>query len=953
MARIWTSLLLIALALPGPSSSQPLNVTFRWSPDRSAVRAFLPGEFNGWGPNSGGAIAPGAISAMTYDEVLDQWFYATTLAVGNTYQYKIHLHYNESGSEYAWISDPLNDRTNPDEYNNSVLNITDPMIFQLSPGIGESGGIREVFAGVFSSSTITSLTLDINGESVDALPYLTGGGILHYALEDAIACSAHLRVTAVTASGKTATAEMGRQAPQVVDKRRADGIRDGATLDPFSPSTATLSLYAPGKCYVHAIGDFNDWQPSDDYLMYRDLAGTDSVHWWIQLDGLTGETGYQYLIDGDMRIADPFSTKLLDPLHDGHILESTYPNLKPYPQGKTKGMVSVITPQEEPFAWTPFDPPPQGELVIYELLLRDFLSNHDYSTLTDTLGYLKRLGINAIELMPVAEYGGNLNWGYQPQFPFALDKYYGPPEDLKRLVDEAHKRGIAVILDVVYNHIDLPSPLITLYGATDDNPWINLPARHPYNVFFDLNHEDPFIRQWLHRANEYWLSEFNVDGFRFDLSKGFTQLDSRGGAAPWEAYDASRVAILQDMADAIWSVNPDAYVILEHFAVDGEERELAGYGTERGLPGMLTWNNVHHAYGEAVMGYHRGGKSDFSRSYFGVEGRGWSQPHVVSYMESHDEQWLMYKIRRYGACERAPFGGSTCNLGQAENFGTYNTRELGTALERMKLAGAFFFLLPGPRMMWQFGELGYGYGDRGEQCLRPNPCPNFAPSRTGVKPIRWDYRDDPLRVKLYDFYRALLGLRRSHSVFRDPSTTVSLDLKGSVKSVRLQNGGDQVQIVGNFDVEARPDPAALPQGEDYWYEYISGDSLLASMELPQLVAGEYRIYSNFGMGMAPAGAVSVGSSRANGISTDVVRVEAYPNPFIDQVTFDATLPESMPVRLEVFDMLGRRTAVVVNQFFRRGSYRWTFAADGMPAGVYMYRMRAGSRIVTGTLTVLQ
>ncbi len=953
MDRAWVSAVVLALVLPCTSVSQPLQVTFRWSPEGNAVGAFLPGEFNGWGPNIGGFIAPGAVSAMTYDADMDQWLYSAPLMVGETFQYKVHLHYSADGSEYAWISDPLNDRVNPADNNNSVVTITDPMVFQLAPRTGMNGQIREVLAGVFSSAPISSITLEINGEAMDGMPFLSSSGVFRYAFPEAAACSAHLRLTAVTTSGRSVVAEVGQRPPQVVDRPRPAGVVDGVTFDNAAPTSATLSLYAPGKCFVHAIGDFNDWQPGEDYLMYRDAVSPDSVHWWLTVEGLTGETAYQYLIDGQLRIADPFSRKLLDPVHDQHITAATYPDLMPYPHGMTQGMVSVIMPPREPFIWTPFEPVTQGELVIYELLIRDFLGKHDFSTLSDTLGYLERLGINAIELMPVAEFGGNLNWGYQPQFPLAVDKYYGPAEDLKRFVDEAHKRGIAVILDVVYNHVDLPSPLITLYGATDENPWINVPARHPYNVFFDINHEDSFIREWLHRANAYWLTEFNVDGFRFDLSKGFTQVDTRDDAGRWGAYDVSRVAILKDMAARIWFVNPEAYVILEHFAADREERELAGFGMDRGLPGMMVWNNVHQPYGEAVMGYHIGGKSDLSRSYFGAGGRGWSHPHTISYMESHDEQWLMYQIRRYGACERASFGGSFCDPGRDDNFGTYNTRHLGTALERMKLAGVFFFLLPGPRMMWQFGELGYGYGDRGEQCLRPSRCPPTAPERTGSKPIRWDYRNDPLRARLYDFYGAILGLRHDQAVFRDPTTDVTLQVKSSVKSFVLRRGGTEVRVVGNFDIEAQPNPIALAEGNGYWYEYVSGDSLRSSGALPELAPGEYRIYSNVRMGAAPDGVVSVGYSAEVEIASIPTAVEVYPNPFLNEVRFEATVPVGMSVKLEIYDMVGRRVALLVDRYVQAGRHRWLFAPDGYPAGAYIYRMRAADRVTGGTLTLMQ
>lgn len=947
-------MLLPALAgLPALAAAQPVDVTFRWIPDSEVVRAFLPGEFNGWGPNENGFIAPGAVSLMTHDPDLDQWLYRATLEAGRTYQYKVHLHHDASGRQYSWISDPLNERINPSEHNNSVVTVSDPMVFQLAPRRSGAGAIRELTASISSSAGIASLALEINGEPIDGLPHLDGG-IFRYAMPEGSGCSAHFRLVATDSRGREASAETGREPPAVVDQARPPGIVDGAYRHGADPTRATFSLFAPGKCFVHLIGDFNDWQPDDRYLMRRDAVRTDSVHWWLDLDGLAGEVAYQYLVDGELRVADLFAEKFLDPVHDAFIAAETYPNLRPYPSGKTEGMVSMLEPPRRPYDWSEFEPPPQGELVIYELLLRDFLQAHDFATLADTLAYLERLGVNAIELMPVAEFGGNDNWGYQPQFAFAVDKYYGPAEDLKRFVDEAHKRGMAVILDVVYNHVDLPSPLITLFGATDANRWINLPPRHSYNVFFDINHEDAYIRHWLSRANEYWLTQFRVDGFRFDLSKGFTQRNTGGNAALWGTYDASRIGLLTRMADHIWSVNPRAYVILEHFADDLEERELAGYGTERGMPGMLLWNNVSHAYGEAVMGYHSRGKSDFSRSYFGSGGRGWQLPHTVSYMESHDEQWLMFRMRQWGACERGPAGGPACDPASHDNFGAYNVRRLATALDRLKMAGAFFFLLPGPRMMWQFGELGYGYGERGEQCLRPGPCPAFAPGRIGAKPIRWDYREDPLRSRLYRFYSSLLELRRAHPVFTDPATVVELDVGGAAKRIDLRLDTVQVQIVGNFGVRPQPDPAALPAHSAYWYEYVTGDSLAAGAGAsPELAPGQFRIYSSARLGAAPEGAVTVGTQELPLALDRSLYVHTYPNPFVGQAWLEFSLPAPARVRLEVFDGLGRRVARLVDSYLAAGAHTAPFDATGLPAGVYLYRLLSGRHSRSGAMLVVR
>lgn len=941
-------LVLILIASSWPVCGQDIDVTFRWLPTQGdgVVRAFLPGEFNGWGPNSGGLIAPNAASLMTYDQDSDQWQYTARLRANQTYQYKIHLHYNASGQANSWISDPLNDRINTNDHNNSVVTIRDPMVFQMARRRNAAGLITEVSAGVFGSEAITALTFELNGESHDGMPYYDNG-VFRYVLPEASACGLQFNLTAEDTLGRVASDEMGVTPPVVTDATRPDGLQDGITYAAQNPARATLSLFAPGKCFVHVIGDFNDWQPNDAYLMKRDAARPDSVHWWLELDGLGPGTEYafQYLVDGELRIVDMFSEKVLDPTHDAQISELTYPDLKPYPTGKTQGMVSVLQTSPEEYTWTTadFTPPPQSELVIYELLVRDFVGAHDYATLIDTLGYLETLGVNAIELMPVAEFAGNANWGYQPQFYFAPDKAYGPARDLQRFVDAAHARGIAVILDVVYNHVDIPSPLVTLYGAANSNPWINIPPRHTYNVFFDLNHEHPYTQYWLDRANAYWLSKYRVDGFRFDLSKGITQRNTHSNPGAWGAYDPSRIALLTRMADHIWTVNPKAYVILEHFGGEREERELAAHGMARGLPGMMVWNNVNHPFAEAVMGYHTGGRSDISRAYYGPGGRAWELPHVISYMESHDEQWLMYSMLRYGACDASPTGGAACG----DQRSTYNVRRLPVALDRLKMAGAFFFLLPGPRMMWQFGELGYGYGERGEQCLRPGACPSFAPSRTGSKPIRWDYRVDPLRVKLYDTWSHLLALRRHHPVFRSTDTRVAIQGAGPVKRVRLSHPTMEVEIIGNFGVRPEPNRTNLTTPPQFWYDYFSGDSLdVTGTQAAALEPGEFHVYTNKRLAPPPSGLITVSAEPPEPAGPALALEQNYPNPFTRATDIRFTLPDPGPVRLEVFDVLGRRVAVLVDaDHLPPQAHTVTFEPRHLPSGLYIYRLQAGSRVV--------
>ncbi|HNU22212.1 MAG TPA: alpha-amylase family glycosyl hydrolase, partial [Bacteroidales bacterium] len=347
--------------------------------------------------------------------------------------------------------------------------------------------------------------------------------------------------------------------PQPTVVELPDGIYDG--INYVDDSTVILCLQAPGKKNVFAIGDFSNWEILPEYYMNKTADGE---RFWLEISSLipAKEYIYQYLVDGKIRISDPYCDKISDPWNDKYIPTSVYPAMLIYPSGKTTGIASVLQTAQEPFAWQieQFSPPSREKLVIYELLIRDFTTKHTYQSVIDTLNYLVKLGVNAIELMPLMEFEGNSSWGYNPMTYFAPDKYYGPKNDLKKLIDECHKRGIAVILDIVLNHAYGNNPLVKLYWddvkqiPAADNPWFNQTSPNPsYSWGYDFNHESPYTKQFVYRVTRYWLTEYKADGFRFDFSKGFTNKPGDG----W-AYDATRIAILKNYTDSIWSVNPQA-----------------------------------------------------------------------------------------------------------------------------------------------------------------------------------------------------------------------------------------------------------------------------------------------------------------------------------------------------------------------------------------------------------
>ncbi len=594
------------------------------------------------------------------------------------------------------------------------------------------------------------------------------------------------------------------------------GTIDGINYLPGNTSV-TLVLYAPNKTRVAVIGDFNNWTQTVGYQMNRTPDGN---RYWITITGLTPgvEYAFQYLIDGTIRVADIYSEKVLDPWNDQYIPASNYPSLKTYPAGQT-GIVGVLQTAKPAYNWqtTTYSRPDKRNLIIYELLLRDFVAAQNWQTLRDTLSYLKRLGINTIEIMPFNEFEGNNSWGYNPDFFLAPDKMYGPENTLKQFIDVCHQNGIAVVMDIAFNHAFGLSPTTQMYwDGTNNKPAANSPyhnpdPKHPYNVGFDFNHESQATKDLLHRAIRHWLVNYKLDGFRWDLSKGFTQVNSGSNVGQWGNYDASRIAIWKRIYDSMQVASPGSYSILEHFADNAEEIELANYG-------MLLWGNLNYNFSEAAMGFVA--NSNFQGGLH--VNRGWANPHLVTYMESHDEERMMYRLLNFG-----------------NSSGSYNTKSINTALKRVEMSAAFWAMMPGPKMMWQFGELGY------DQSI--NRCPNGTINnncRTDPKPILWNYKADANRAALYNTYSKLFALR-NHPDFLPTFVTndVSYSLGGGIKWMKVNSPSLRVMVVGNFNVVAETTNITF-QTPGMWYNYLGTGTFNAtgSSQSITLQPGEFYVY---------------------------------------------------------------------------------------------------------------
>jgi len=594
------------------------------------------------------------------------------------------------------------------------------------------------------------------------------------------------------------------------------GSTDGVTFI-NSGKSVIFNLYAPSKSSVAVIGEFNNWTPT---AMQNSKDGT---RWWVQVDNLdaTKEYAYQYLIDGTLKVGDPYTHKVLDPNYDSSIPSSVYPNLKAYPSGQT-GILSTFWYSAPAYTWktTSFTRADPKNLVVYEILPRDFVATHSYQTLTDTLSYMANLGVNAIELMPINEFEGNDSWGYNSNYMFALDKYYGTPNAYKAFVDACHAKGIAVIQDIVLEDQFGSSPLAQMYWNTAsnqpaaNNPWLDQTNMHPDAVGYQMNHESAATKYFTENVMKYWMTEYKIDGFRFDEAKGFTQTNSgTTDEAAWAAYDASRVAIWEGYNNYMKSIDPKFYVILEYFAVNQEESVLADQG-------MMMWTNLSTPGEQALMSYNdSGGSWDISGLFY--DQYGFTAPYnLIAYFESHDQERLQYKNEAYGNAS-----------------GSYSVKDIPTGLARDEMGAVFMFSSPGPKMVWEFGELGYD--------ISINASISSPNDKLGDKPILWNYQTDPNRHHLYQVYSRMIRMKIKNPVFT--TTTFTYSLNGAVKFIQLLDpaGTNNVEVVGNFDVKPQSASISLPSTGS-WYDNFNGTTINVT-SLPYnmtLAPGEYHVFSN-------------------------------------------------------------------------------------------------------------
>lgn len=582
-----------------------------------------------------------------------------------------------------------------------------------------------------TASTTAAADIKIYLGSTSGAPVASKSGATELKWQNTFAVGDYDVIATATAGGKTLTKTLSLCHRGNSQKKSFAGtLKQGATVN--ASGDVTFCLNAPNKSNVILVGEWDGYKPRASRVMnYQD-----NKYFWITIPAKEIDKsklqGYYFIVDDEINVADPYAHLILDPWNDKYINQGVtrYPNLKEFPAELSGTFpIAVFDGTGDGFKWqnnNSYTIPKKENLIVYELLLRDFTTEQSLDAARAKLGHLKSLGVNAVELLPIMEFDGNNSWGYNPNFLLAPDKYYGNSVAYKKFIDTCHGMGMVVILDIVLNHAFGLHPWCMMYWdnangrPAANNPFFNPVAPHNFSVGNDWRQEVPAVRQYFYDALTYWMEEYHVDGYRFDLAKGLDNSDCYGGNYDGDKYSETRLANEKAFMDAMYAVKPNAIPIFETLYQESAHREenaIAEYGG-------MSWRNMNYAYRQSANGVQNG--SDLRPMYTGYENRVFGS--TVGYMESHDEQRLGYDQTKNG-------------VGNLKTMLSQRVRALSSA-------AAFSLLVPGAKMIWQFGEMGYDIsGGNGD---------------TSPKAPHWEYMDIEHRYDLFVSYQELIGIRNTN-----------------------------------------------------------------------------------------------------------------------------------------------------------------------------------------------
>ena len=893
--------------------AQSLDVTFRYveNPNDDFVRVFVPGTMpsgtsNDWGPNSNGMISPNALSKMTYNQTTDSYEKTYSLNVGDEHLYKIHFHHNSSGSDYTWIPDPLNPLTTDDNWTNSILQVSDPLFFQIARHISANGDVYGLSAGIFSSTGVDSIRYSTLADTLSGSEYYYDNGVLYIPFDSYLTVYDPIWVQALINGEWNTVCNFGEI--EIIQEPMPEGIELGPN---WLNNSMYLAVYAPSQPVMRVLVS-EPGSPTDDseaLTMFKDPDVLDT--WWIELNIPNGEYEYEYLLINGNRIADPFSRRLTS--------------------GRTRidiGPGGISTADN--FQWQALDyvRPSLDTLIIYELHVDDFSAQgNGQGTFLDVihrLDHLKASGINAIELLPITDFPGTHSWGYDPQLMSALEGNYGTPEEFKTLVDEAHSRGIAVIIDLVWNHIKSTSPIWEIQPDYDLNPYIKLHTDLNPNEaegtwgMLDWDHFNPKTIEYINKVNRIWVDEYKVDGFRFDAMYmiGWDMQQQEFGIPAWSTslhnYDSTIYQIAEHLPSNPWLI---------------DNTDLSSGWHDSFHDRLL--NDVHNqslstiSIMRQIVGLHE--YSDWGDPYS-------DRTQAVKYMVSHDEQSILQEMV------------------------TFNNYSIEEARERDKFYATVLFTSLGIPMLFQGQEFGLqtGWDD-------DNNNGNYDEEKLQYRPVDWSLLDTEIGQSHLEHYSTLARLRKSNPAFYNGTfydlyryTNEKVIVYG-YKDESENNNNHQIVVIANFSSIERTveNVPFLSSGE--WYNVLEPDDIISIND--DNLYGEYSIpaksavvYSNSDLQLF--------TSKDSTTPSVYQTLECYPNPFNGKIKIKYNIDETSDINIKVYGVDGR--FVKGFDMGKLSSGQYSFIWDGtnrngnsLSTGIYIISLNTKNSIINKKVLFLK
>ncbi len=551
-------------------------------------------------------------------------------------------------------------------------------------------------------------------------------------------------------------------------------------------SGVEFAVWAPDRERVEVV-------VSAPGLRRKTMARDDRGYHSTFVDGIGAGARYLFALDTDLVLADPASRSQPDGVH-----------------GESEVAASA-------FAWT--DQAWRGvsltDYVVYELHVGTFTDDGTFDAAIARLDAVRDLGVTAVELMPVAEFPGARNWGYDGVFPYAAQSTYGGPDGLRRLVDAAHARGLAVVLDVVYNHIGPEGDVLPEYG-----PYFTDHYRTPWGsaLNFDGHGSDEVRRFFVDNALQ-WVDDFHVDALRLD--------------AVHAIIDPSAYPFVEQLTDAVHAFSATsprpAYVIAESAANDAR---LVANKDRNGIGCDCQWNDdFHHALHALLTGERDGYYVDFGS----VSDLALTYREAFAYAYRFSQFRDMHHGRSAAGLPGERFVVFDQNHDQIGNRARGDRIVHQIGLDGARIAAAAVVAAPFVPLLFmgeEYGEtnpfpyfVSHGdpelveavrrgraeeFGLRPEDALDPQAETTFVSAK-----LDWAKRAQGEHAALLDWYRALLGLRAERPALSilDPELlyTDVFEEQRALVLVR-EAAGDTVAVVLAFDDDTREIELTLPDG---------------------------------------------------------------------------------------------------------------------------------------------